>query len=471
MTEENLQKQLKIIVKALSLFPEGASSKTLEKAAGLKLSYRTFARRLAILEKKGKIASKGKTQNKRYFIVKTEKHVSAHSLIAPFTLSKAGKVVLSAIKKPLAERKAVGYRRQFIDSYEPNKTSYLTQSETDKLNTMGKLPSSDLLQGTYGKNLISRVLIDLSFNSSRLEGNTYSLLDTQRLIELNETPENKTALETYMVLNHKKAIEYLARYPDEVDLNNYTILNLHGILANNLLPNPTAVGRLRTMPVGIGESVYDPPNIPQSIAELFELILQKAQAIKNPFEQSFFIMVHLPYLQPFEDVNKRVSRLGANIPLIKNNLSPLSFIDVDNNLYISGMLGIYELNKIDLFKDLYLWAYERSCTRYANVRQTLGEPDTFRIKHYPAMHTLIQHIVTDNLTPKLASQAIKNTANNIPKPEQAKFIEMTETELLSLYEGNYARYDIRPTEFKVWLEQWLSTKNNKPPNPTSTKKK
>jgi len=95
-------------------------------------------------------------------------------------------------------------------------------------------------------------------------------------------------------------------------------------------------------------------------------------------------MVHLPYLQPFEDVNKRVSRLAANLPLICENLSPLSFVDVSERAYVDGILGVYELNRVELLRDVFIWAYERSCARYSAVRQSLGEPDPFRL-HYRAL--------------------------------------------------------------------------------------
>ena len=92
-------------------------------------------------------------------------------------------------------------------------------------------------------------------------------------------------------------------------------------------------------------------------------------------------MVHIPYLQPFEDVNKLVSRLIANIPLIRLNLSPLSFVDVPQKTYINGLLAVYELNQIDLLRDVFIWAYERSCALYSATRQTLGEPDAFRLRY------------------------------------------------------------------------------------------
>jgi Fic family protein len=150
--------------------------------------------------------------------------------------------------------------------------------------------------------------------------------------------------------------------------NRYTILNLHALLANNLLADPQAAGTLRHIGVGIERSVFHPLEVPQVIDECFHQILATASAIADPFEQSFFMMVQLPYLQPFDDVNKRVSRLSASIALIKHNLSPLSFEGVPRATYTDAALGVYELNRTELLKDVFIWAYERSAARYAAVR-------------------------------------------------------------------------------------------------------
>ena len=183
--------------------------------------------------------------------------------------------------------------------------------------------------GTYVKKVLNRLLIDLPWNSSRLEGNTYSLLDTTRLLELGEEAEGKERHEAQMILNHKEAIEFLVDSAEEIGFNRYTILNLHAILAGNLLDDPNSAGRLRHIRVGIGGSVFHPLEIPQHIEECFEsdtclLPLRSSILLSRPSSS----WCSFPYLQPFDDVNKRVSRLAANIPLIRENLSPLSFEDV-----------------------------------------------------------------------------------------------------------------------------------------------
>ncbi len=217
-------------------------------------------------------------------------------------------------------------------------------------------------------------MIDLAWNSSRLEGNTYSLLDTRRLIEFGEEANGRDHIEAQMILNHKDAIEFLIGTAEEIDFNRYTLLNLHALLSNNLLADPSASGRLRYVAVGIDQSVFHPLEVPQLIEESFDQLLQKASAIEDPFEQVFFVMVHLPYLQPFDDVNKRVSRLAANIPLIRSNLSPLSFTDVSQSAYTDAILGVYELNDVSLLRDVFFWAMN---ARLQDMRQ-LGNPSGAR---------------------------------------------------------------------------------------------
>jgi hypothetical protein len=232
-------------------------------------------------------------------------------------------------------------------------------------------------------------------------------------------------------------------------------LNIHGLLSHDLLLDPKACGRLRTIPVKIGKSVYHPVEVPQLIEEYFELIVQKAAAIKNPFEQSFFLMVHLPYLQPFLDVNKRVSRLAGNIPLIRENLSPLSFIDVPEEDYIQGLLAIYELNRIDLFRDVFVWAYERSASCYLATLEALGEPDPFRVRYRDFIKSVISNVVQHKMSKVKASQYVQKFAReNIFFSDQNRFIEITEIELSSLHEGNFARFRIRPSEFVEWQKKW-----------------
>jgi Fic family protein len=259
-----------------------------------------------------------------------------------------------------------------------------------------------------------------------------------------------------MLLNHKEAIEFLLASASEIRFNRYTVLNVHALLSDNLLQDPTASGRLRRIAVGIGRTVFHPLANPQLIEECFQQVLDTADAIHDPFEQAFFAMVHLPYLQPFEDVNKRVSRLAANIPLVQHNLCPLSFVDVPQALYISAMVAVYELNRVELLRDVFVWAYKRSCARYSAVRQSLGEPDPFRIQYRVLMVQAVSDVVRQRLSKTEAVAFLRDFARTqVPSTDFARFIEIAEIQLMSLHEGNIARYRLRPSEFAGWHAVWM----------------
>ena len=176
--------------------------------------------------------------------------------------------------------------------------------------------------------------------------------------------------------------------------------------------------------------------------------------MKTLIFSALFILVQLPYLQPFEDVNKRVSRLSANIPFIKKNYCPLSFTGVPQKTYLDGLLSVYELNKIDLMKEVFIWAYERSTNRYAAIRQEIGEPDQFRLHYHNLLYELVGLVVSNAMSKNSAIKTIREKAGGIPKHDQARFIELVETELLSLNKRNFARYRVTPMQFNAWEEGW-----------------
>jgi hypothetical protein len=436
---------------------DGMSAPEILRALTVPIPPRTLQYRLKHLVTRNRIVSEGKGRWARYrsadAIGVPIRQDDVDELTIP--LSDAGLSIRDSVRQTPETRRPVGYDRKFLHRYRPNVSFYLSEADRAHLAAVGRPHIAEQPAGTYAKQILNRLLIDLSWNSSRLEGNTYSLLDTKRLIELGEEAEGHAHLEAQMILNHKDAIEFLVSAADEIGFNRYTILNLHALLANNLLADPTAAGRLRYIAVGIERSVFHPLEVPQLIEESFDQILAAATAITDPFEQAFFVMVQIPYLQPFDDVNKRVSRLAANIPLIKSNLSPLSFADVSRPLYTEAVLGVYELNKIDLLRDVFIWAYERSAARYAAVRQSLGEPDPFRLRYREQIRELIADLVRQPVQRRSAAAHIAAWSNREIGPEDRKrFVETVEAELTGLHEGNFARYRIRPSEFASWRQAW-----------------
>lgn len=449
---------LEIVFQAVGQFNRPAALEEIAKKIKQPHARRTLQRRLIQLVAEGRLIATGNRAGTKYGIPSSSRGPRGEISSAPnpdLSLSIEAQDIRRMVSRPMAQRRPVGYDRSFLEGYKPNVTTYLPPSLRRKLTEQGH--TSDEIQpaGTYLRKILARLLIDLAWNSSRLEGNTYSLLETQRLFEFGENADGKEVQETQMILNHKAAIELLAEQAEDIGFNRYTLCNLHALLAENLLPDPAAGGRIRRHAVGISGSVFHPLEVPSAIEECFDLILAKASAIENPFEQSFFAMVHLPYLQPFEDVNKRVSRLAANIPLIQRNLGPLSFVDVPQEAYTQAVLGIYELQRLDYLRDVFEWAYERSCARYAAVRQSLGQPDLFRLRYREQLGEAVRKVVSGGLDKKEAAVMVREEAERIADPSaRRRFADLVEAELTSLHPGNFARYRLRPAEFAAWQKIW-----------------
>jgi len=459
MPKEISQNELEELVEILTKYPEGASLQEILNTSKLKVHRRSLQRRLALLIKLGRIIVVGESRARRYKLPpekKEDNHTSTVDTKKEYKipLSQESEKVQLQVRQPIQARTPVGYNRKFLDEYRPNVTSYLPEPICKRFFELGKT-DGDRPAGTYAREIFNRILIDLSWNSSRLEGNTYSLLETERLLELNEAAEGKDLKETQMILNHKAAIEFLIDSADQINVNRQTVLYVHALLSDNLLADQKGCGRIRSKMIGIAKSVYHPLIVPDVINECFQQILDTAKAIQIPFEQAFFLMVHLPYLQPFEDVNKRVSRLVANIPLIRLNLSPLSFMDVPQRTYINGLLAVYELNQVDLLRDVFIWAYERSCALYSATCQTLGEPDPFRFRYRNLIFETVSNIVKEQMNKKDAIKSIKMIASqSVPPEDQSRFVERVEIELRSLHEGNIIRYKLRPSEYESWSTVW-----------------
>jgi hypothetical protein len=436
------------VLKHIEDSPDGLKIEALLALLGDQISRRSLQRLLSEMVEAGRLVMEKKGRSSRYLVPATAREVEKEDYVP---LSTSGAEVRRAVRRPQTERTPVSYRREFLDKYRPNESGYLTKSTLDHLTRIGSTSDAERPAGTYVRNVLDRLLVDLSWASSHLEGNTYSLLDTRRLIEEGQAAEGKDAAETQMILNHKAAIEFLVDSADELAFNRQTILNLHALLSDNLLPDPGASGRLRRIGVGVHHSVYRPLENPHLIEECFRQVVDTAAAIREPFEQAFFAMVHLPYLQPFEDVNKRVSRLAANIPLARHNLCPLSFVDVPERAYVDGLLGVYELNRVELLRDVFVWAYERSAQSYAAIRQSLGEPDRFRLRFRNELTEVISDVVRRRAR-LTAEEVTAASADRVPSEHLDDFVRMAVKELEGLHEGNYARFRLRPSEYQAWRD-------------------
>ncbi len=427
----------------------GLSLSEIYQLLGSAHSERTLRRWLAEMKSEGLIVSTGKKRSTRYrVIISTELPTGQEQ---PIFFTEKSIKVRDSINRSLFERNPVSYNPQWLDIYIPNQTSYLSEEIKLQLHRASGENKTHLPAGTYARQIYNRLLIDLSYNSSRLEGNTYSLLDTERLILEGADVPGKLDEEKIMILNHKEAIAYMINNAQQIKLDVNTIYTLHYLLADGLIPARYA-GKIRDYGVRISGSVYIPWENPDKLKVQLEAICYKAALIQDPFEQSIFLLAHLAYLQAFYDVNKRTSRLSANIPLITHNLIPLSFNDVSKTDYQAAMIAIYELNDIHMLIELYVHSYLRTCQLY-KVTLDVVNYDEVRVRYRQQRRDIIRYIITHQLINQdMWIYISEETKKHIGKKDQADFMHDIEEDLQEISAATIAGLGVTIYQLEEWLK-------------------
>lgn len=208
---------------------------------------------------------------------------------------------------------------------------------------------------------LERLAIDLSWKSSQIEGNTYSLLETERLLKDRETASGKTKEEAIMLLNHKEAIDFSITNPDFFET--LTVAKLESI--HSLLIKDLGVGKnIRKRRVGITGTNYRPLDNEFQIREALELMCEMINKETNIFAKSLFSLVILSYIQAFNDGNKRTARIVSNAILINNSYCPISFRTIDAIEYKKAMLIFYEQNNLYPFKNIFIEQFDFAVNNY-----------------------------------------------------------------------------------------------------------
>lgn len=279
------------------------------------------------------------------------------------------------LSRPPHQRPAVRYNPGLLDSYRPNVSSLLTDEQMKALEKMGLVSGVNEAKalGKPYERVLASLLIDLAHASSNLENVNISWLDTKTLIEFGERPKGLNERQLRIVLNHKDAIIYLKEYGRDMSLGKKDLMNIRSLLIKDLLGDEASAGSLRSVIVKFDDSRYMPPDNPHLPRKIFDLFCNKAREIENPYEQAFFAMTFIPYMQPFQDGNKRTSRIAMNIPLVKNGLAPFSFSDMGKRDYMFGLLAFYERGRHDFLARYFTEAYEKSARRYAELIDYINE--------------------------------------------------------------------------------------------------
>lgn len=239
----------------------------------------------------------------------------------------------------------------FIDDiFTADEQKYLTFLHEEFQSHLRHVQSNTLITKEY-----ERIMIEFSWKSSQIEGNTYSLLDTEALIKDHKKATGKTEEEAQMILNHKDAFNFILEHRKEFRvLSRAKIESVHSLLAENL----HITKNMRKAPVGITGTNYHPLDNQFQIEEAFSAMIRLINAKNNYFEKSLLSLVFLSYIQAFEDGNKRVARLISNALLLAYNSIPMSYRAVNEIEYKKASILFYEQNNISYFKQVFMEQFE-----------------------------------------------------------------------------------------------------------------
>lgn len=298
----------------------------------LDLSASSVTKYLATAVEQGWIVREGNTKGARYRPTPAFSHWFA----------------IQALRRDSKQRPKIGYQIEFLESYEPNRTFYLPEAARQALNKAcppGRISLSDQKFAQH----MRRFLADISRYSSGFEGVRASLLDTIALLENGIANDNLSPRDAAILRNHYNAIHGIVNNtsfppkPTDVAISTWDIRMIHAQLSDGLLTNPRMQGRLRYEPIAeIRGSSYVPLGVEAAIQHAFDKMVEKAIEIKDPYEQALFLTVHIPYLQPFEDCNKRTARVVCNIPLLRQGVLPVSWVEVNQRDYADSLICVYE---------------------------------------------------------------------------------------------------------------------------------
>jgi len=310
----------------------------------------TLKRMIAAGIKAGDIVAEGKARATRYRLSPQAQLLMPLNLDTYFALEVDERQVQSSYNFELING-LLAETRLFSDK---------EQSHLDALQDEFRQHVSELTDNEYRKEM-ERLGIDLSWKSSQIEGNTYTLLETERLLRESKTAAGKTREEAVMLLNHKDALSFVLDNPDY--LKELTVSHIEDI--HQLLTKDLSIDKgLRRHRVGITGTNYHPLDNEFQIREAMRDACELINSKSNIFEKALLTLVLLSYIQPFSDGNKRTARITSNAILIANDYCPLSFRSIDSIDYKKAMLIFYEQNNLYAFKQIFMEQFEFAVKEY-----------------------------------------------------------------------------------------------------------
>ncbi|MFO8067833.1 MAG: Fic family protein [Bacteroidales bacterium] len=329
---------------------QAASSREIYESVSDSVSYATVKRMLSKLIEENLLTKRGQGKSTKYLISPT------YEILCPVNIE-------NYYEKEIDEREIKETFNLQLIPETLKACSVFTTNELEQLNLLQKQFEKNIsqLSEIEFKKELERLAIDLSWKSSQIEGNTYSLLETERLLKEKETAAGKTREEATMLLNHKDAIDFIIENPDYlIPLSVSKIEDIHSLLMKELEVD-TNIRRRR---VGISGTNYRPLDNKFQIMEALSNMCELVNSKESVFEKALLLLVLTSYIQPFVDGNKRTARIVSNAVLMNYKYCPISFRTVDSVEYKKAMLLFYEQNNISIFKEIFIDQFKFAVNTY-----------------------------------------------------------------------------------------------------------
>lgn len=347
MNDTNLNDRQKEILKALKerksvsrfdlanqISPEGSVSRI------------TFIRDLNHLIDLNLVKISGKGKNIQYSMVETNPLLIYLNLESYFKNEQEERIIRKAFNTSVFDHLNNLYSSEEIDLWERGKKTFKE--------------AKNKLDSSIYKRELERFIIELSWKSSQIEGNTYSLIETETLIKQNIKAQGHSEEEAVMILNHKKAFEVILEKKDSFQQLDFAdVVRLHQVLTKGLVTSG-----IRSQKVRISGTQYEPLSDKQEIKNALKLLIKHVNKTKYPPEKALTLAIMIAYIQPFADGNKRTSRMLSNAVLLGYDYPPLSYRNINVNEYRSAMIVFYETNNLFNFKSQFIKQLKYSIGNY-----------------------------------------------------------------------------------------------------------
>lgn len=398
----NLNPQERAVMEALLRSPDPVSQRELMSRMREAPSQATMSRVMSSLIGRGLLAKEGQTRGARFFLTPDARRLATDP----------------------RRRNPIPYDPDRIGNYVPNETRWLPEGPAGRMQAViDKVGVQRPAASVWCRAIAERFLIDLSWASSNLEGNTYDYLSTELLIKYGQSASGRDLLETAMILNHKAAISAMIDSIEESFPDAEIVRRRHVLMMRDLM-DPADLGTIRRNAVRVSATSYRPTSDHVLLASGLGDLMAKARLVENPFEASFLLLAGISYLQAFGDGNKRIGRLLSNEPLLRAGLPPLTFIGIDQAPYILGLIEFYETGATDLLGEAIALSYETTVHDYVQAMSGQRIPRALEIRERARISRALGQVFRDRMPDEEIPGLVDALFDDLVEGDRSSMVEI-----------------------------------------------